>query len=95
MNRYFVYILTSNNKRALYIGVTNNIIRRLYEHKNGLVDGFSKKYNTHNLIYLEESGCIEDALQREKQLKRWSRKKKEDLINSINPDWNDLSVGEM
>lgn len=69
MNKYFVYILASNNNTTIYIGVTNNIERRIYEHKNNLIDGFSKKYNTHKLVYLEEINSIEDAIKREKQLK--------------------------
>lgn len=69
MNKYFVYILASKNNTTIYIGVTNNIERRIYEHKNNLIDGFSKKYNTHKLVYLEETNSIEDAIKREKQLK--------------------------
>ncbi len=92
MNKYFVYILASNNNTTIYIGVTNNIERRIYEHKNNLIDGFSKKYNTHKLVYLEETNSIEDAIKREKQLKGWKRNKKDLLINSINPNWQDLSL---
>ena len=92
MNKYFVYILASNNNTTIYIGVTNNIERRIYEHKNNLIDGFSKKYNTHKLVYLEETNSIETAIKREKQLKGWKRNKKDLLINSINPNWQDLSL---
>ncbi len=92
MNKYFVYILASNNNTTIYIGVTNNIERRIYEHKNNLIDGFSKKYNTHKLVYLEETNSIENAIKREKQLKGWKRNKKDLLINSINPNWQDLSL---
>ncbi len=92
MNKYFVYILASKNNTTIYIGVTNNIERRIYEHKNNLIDGFSKKYNTHKLVYLEETNSIEDAIKREKQLKGWKRNKKDLLINSINPNWQDLSL---
>ena len=90
MNKYFVYILASNNNTTIYIGVTNNIERRIYEHN--LIDGFSKKYNTHKLVYLEETNSIENAIKREKQLKGWKRNKKDLLINSINPNWQDLSL---
>ena len=76
----------------LYIGVTNNLERRLYEHKNELVNGFSKKYNTKNLIYYETTQNIKTAIEREKQLKSWSRSKKETLINKVNPQWIDLSA---
>ena len=92
MNKYFVYILASNNNTTIYIGVTNNIERRIYEHKNNSIDGFSKKYNTHKLVYLEETNSIENAIKREKQLKGWKRNKKDLLINSINPNWQDLSL---
>ena len=92
MNKYFVYILASNNNTPIYLGVTNNIERRIYEHKNNLIDGFSKKYNTHKLVYLEETNSIENAIKREKQLKGWKRNKKDLLINSINPNWQDLSL---
>ena len=92
MNKYFVYILASNNNTTIYIGVTNNIERRIYEHKNNLIDGFSKKYNTQKLVYLEETNSIENAIKREKQLKGWKRNKKDLLINSINPNWQDLSL---
>lgn len=92
MNKYFVYILASNNNTTIYIGVTNNIERRIYEHKNNLIDGFSKKYNTHKLVYLEETNSIEDAIKREKQLKGWKRNKKDLLINSINSNWQDLNL---
>lgn len=89
---YFVYILSNNYNTVLYIGVTNNLERRIYEHKNELVDGFSKRYKTHKLVYFEQTSNVEEAICREKQLKGWTRKKKEALINSINPQWQDLSL---
>ena len=89
---YYVYILTNSRKTVLYIGVTNNLERRLYEHKKGLIDGFSKKYNVNNLVYYESTQDVISAIGREKQLKAWSRSKKEALINSVNPLWNDLSA---
>ena len=87
----FVYMLSNWNDSVLYIGVTYNLPRRLYEHKNGLVDGFTKKYNTHKLVYYEAVSYMQSALTREKQLKKWSREKKNTLINQMNPTWRDLS----
>jgi len=75
---------------VLYIGVTSNLQKRIYEHKNSLIDGFSKKYNTTNLVYYEIFRNIRLAITREKQLKRWRRDKKVFLIEKMNPDWNDL-----
>jgi putative endonuclease len=92
MKTYFVYIIT-NNKKTLYIGVTNNLERRIYEHKNKLIDGFSKRYNLNKLVYFEECGNIESAIRREKQLKNWHREWKINLIESINPNWEDYSNG--
>ena len=88
---YYVYLLTNWNNKVLYTGVTNNLERRLYEHKNGLVDGFTKKYHVHKLIYFEYTDDVLAAIAREKQIKGWTRKKKNDLIESINPQWQDLS----
>ena len=89
--QYYVYILTNWNNKVLYIGVTNNLERRLYEHKMQLVDGFTKKYNVHKLVYYEYTSEVEAALAREKQLKGWTRKKKDSLIATMNPQWYDLS----
>lgn len=86
---YYVYIM-SNDSRTLYIGVTNDIVRRVYEHKQGSVEGFSKKYHCHKLVFLEETHDVYTAIAREKQLKNWRREKKEFLINQHNPNWNDL-----
>lgn len=91
MKNYYVYMMTNQNNTTLYIGVTNNIERRLTEHKNGLIDGFTKKYNLHKLVFLEECPSVTDAIAREKQLKGFSRNKKEALINETNPGWKDLS----
>ena len=88
---YYIYILTNSTNNVLYIGVTNDIKRRWYEHCNELVDGFTKKYHVHKLVYIEETNSIEDAIAREKQLTGWTRKKKNNLIESINPNWTDLS----
>ena len=91
MNTYYVYMMASNNNHALYIGVTNNLSRRVYEHKTGILAGFTEKYNVHKLVWCESCHDIKSAIAREKQLKRWSRSKKEMLINKMNPEWSDLS----
>ena len=88
---YYVYILSNWDNKVLYIGVTNNLERRLYEHKNKLVEGFTAKYNADKLVYFDVTTDVSAAISREKQLKKWSRKKKEFLINMMNPLWNDLS----
>lgn len=89
-NNYFVYILCNEAKTVLYVGVTNDLRRRLTEHKQGMVEGFTKKYNVDILVYAESHSDIKTAIAREKQIKRWSRKKKENLINTINPEWEEL-----
>jgi putative endonuclease len=86
----YVYLLTNKHNHVLYTGVTNDLIRRVYEHKSKLVAGFTKKYNVDRLVYYEVCGSIVVAIEREKQIKSWSRKKKHDLINALNPEWNDL-----
>jgi putative endonuclease len=90
-HNYFVYIVTNKNKTVLYIGVTNDLQRRTYEHENGLIPGFTKKYNCHYLIYYEHFQQIEDAINREKEIKKWRREKKENLINNSNRDWEILN----
>ena len=90
MKNYYVYILT-NKSKTLYIGVTNNLERRIFEHKNKLIDGFSKKYNLTRLVYFEVLNSIEDAIKREKQLKNWHRQWKINLIEEHNKGWKDLS----
>lgn len=90
-NNYYVYILASNKNGTLYIGVTNNLIRRVMEHKQSKIKGFTEKYNIKNLVYFEETTDINSALQREKQLKKWNRKWKINLIEKNNPYWKDLS----
>lgn len=91
MNQYFVYMLTNWNDKVMYIGVTNNLERRLYEHKNELIDGFTKTYHVHKLVYFEETSDVNAALEREKQMKRWRREKKNALVETMNPTWRDLS----
>ena len=88
---YYVYILTNWNNCVMYIGVTNNLERRLYEHRIGLNEGFSKKYRTHKLVYFEKTNDVSAAITREKQLKKWSRAKKAQLVTATNPDWKDLA----
>ena len=88
---YYVYILANWNNKVIYTGVTNNLERRLYEHKNKLVDGFTKRYNVNKLVYYDFSESIETAIQREKQIKGWTRNKKNAVIEQANPDWHDLS----
>ena len=87
----YVYILSNRKRTVLYIGVTNNLQRRLYEHKNEIVDGFTKRYHIHRLVYFEEFNYIDQAIAREKILKGWRRDRKDALITSFNPEWNDLS----
>lgn len=88
---YYVYIITNFTNTTLYIGITNNLARRIYEHKNKLVKGFSGKYNLNKLIYYEETNDIYSAITREKQLKNWHRDWKINLIKNKNPDFQDLS----
>ena len=86
----YVYLLANKHNNVLYTGVTNDLIRRVYEHQNKLVAGFTRKYNVDRLVYFEVCSSIIVAIEREKQIKGWSRKKKQDLINSLNPEWDDL-----
>lgn len=88
---FYVYIISNNFRNVLYIGVTRNLKRRLYEHKNKLIDGFSKKYNLNVLLFYETTEYALDAIAREKQLKKWNRDKKFALIKSVNPKLRDLS----
>ena len=89
--QYYVYILSNDHKNVIYTGVTNDLVRRMYEHKKHLDKGsFTSKYNVENLVYFEETTDVESALAREKQIKGWNRKRKEKLIEAKNPNWNDL-----
>jgi putative endonuclease len=90
MNNYYVYILASKKNGVLYTGVTNNLVKRVFEHKENLVEGFTKKYFVHKLVYFESTNSIESAIAREKQIKDWHRQWKIDLIEEKNPDWKDL-----
>ncbi|MFH1245183.1 MAG: GIY-YIG nuclease family protein [Candidatus Omnitrophota bacterium] len=89
----YVYILTNIHNKVLYTGVTSDLVKRVYEHKNKLVDGFTKKYNVHKLVHFEVFDDIMTAIGREKQIKGWLRKKKIVLIEGNNPEWKDLYEG--
>ncbi len=90
MKEYYVYIMASKRNGTLYIGVTNNLVRRVSEHKNHILKGFTSKYKFHHLVYYESTDDISRAIEREKQMKKWKRKWKLELIESVNPDWQDL-----
>jgi putative endonuclease len=90
MKQYYVYIL-ANEGKMLYTGVTNDLMRRIFEHKNHLIEGYTKKYKITRLVYYDQTNDIYEAITREKQIKGWLRKKKINLIESINPEWDDLS----
>ena len=88
---YYVYLLTNWNNKVLYIGVTSNLERRIYQHKNKLIKGFTEKYNVNKLVYYEQTPDINAALNREKEIKKWRREKKNRLVVNTNPLWRDLS----
>jgi len=90
MKTYYVYILANKRNGTLYIGVTNNLIRRVYQHKKDIVPGFSNKYGVHKLVYYEQVDDVRSAIEKEKQLKKWSRRWKLQLIESTNSYWRDL-----
>ncbi len=89
---YYVYLLTNWNNQVMYVGVTNDLERRIYEHRNKLVDGFTKKYNVEKLVYFETASDVLAAIEREKQIKKWRREKKNQLVIEMNPEWKDLSL---
>ncbi|MCL0083550.1 GIY-YIG nuclease family protein [Thermodesulfovibrionales bacterium] len=89
--RYYVCLLTNWNNKVIYIGVTNNLERRICEHKNKLVKGFTEKYNVNKLVYFEKTQEVIAAISREKEIKKWRREKKNQLVNRINPEWKELS----
>ena len=90
MKQYYVYILANDRNGTLYIGVTSDLIKRIYEHRSDLVDGFTQEHQVHQLVYYEITDDINSAIAREKQLKSWNRKWKIDLIEKTNPQWEDL-----
>ena len=92
METYYVYIMASKSG-TLYTGITNDLQKRVFQHKNKLVEGFTKKYNITRLVYYEDTTDVRTAIAREKQIKGWRRSKKIDLIKTLNPTWNDLSEG--
>ncbi len=89
--QYYIYILTNKTNNVFYIGITNDLSRRMFEHKNKIVEGFTKKYNLKKLVYYEVTNDVESAIRREKQLKNWRREWKLNLIKQFNPEWIDLS----
>ncbi len=90
MKQYFVYVLASRMNGTLYIGVTDDLVKRVYEHKHDLAEGFTKKYGVHSLVHYEITNDVNEAILREKKLKRWKREWKVSLIEKANPDWKDL-----
>ena len=90
MKTYYLYILASKKNGTLYTGVTNNLVKRVYEHKENLVPGFTRKYKVHRIVYYEQFSDIYSAIAREKRIKKWKRQWKINLIESTNPDWQDL-----
>jgi len=88
--QYYIYIMANEINTVTYTGVTDDLLRRIYEHKNKIIDGFTKRYNITKLVYFETHENIENAIMREKQIKSWSRRDKVKLIKSINKDWHDL-----
>jgi putative endonuclease len=87
---YFVYILASGRNGTFYVGITRDVARRTYEHKYDVVDGFTRKYGVHRLVYYEIHDDVHQALRREKSIKRWRRSMKMEMIERLNPEWNDL-----
>jgi putative endonuclease len=95
VSQYYVYILASRKNGTLYIGVTNDLLKRVYEHKNNLIEGFTKKYGVRNLVYYEQHNEVGKAITREKQIKKWKRNWKIELIEKTNPNWKDLFLDLM
>ncbi|MDP3880302.1 MAG: GIY-YIG nuclease family protein [Dehalococcoidales bacterium] len=90
MSSYYIYILASKRNGTLYVGSTSDLVRRIYEHNNNYVEGFTKKYGIHNLVYFEECDDRDAAVLRERQIKEWKRRWKLEMIEKVNPEWNDL-----
>jgi putative endonuclease len=90
MKQYYVYILASKRNGTLYIGVTNDLVRRVWQHKNDITECFTKEYTVHDLVYYEDTTDVTSAIAREKQLKKWNREWKIELIERMNPEWKDL-----
>lgn len=92
---YFVYILTSHNGHAMYVGITNDLIRRVAEHKSDAAEGFTKRYKVHKLVYYEPFDDPRTAIEREKQIKKWSREKKNRLVEGANPEWEEIGLSDV
>jgi len=92
MKTYYVYILANKRNETLYIGITNDLAKRISEHKSGMIEGFTKKYSIDKLVYYESTTDVSETIAKEKRLKKWKRQWKIDLIENSNPDWRDLSV---
>ncbi|HET7712168.1 MAG TPA: GIY-YIG nuclease family protein [Thermoanaerobaculia bacterium] len=92
MHEYWVYIVSNRWRNVLYVGMTNSLERRIWEHRKGSCEGFTRRYNVTDLLYFERYTSVQDAIAREKQIKAWSRRKKESLIEGLNPVWSDLAV---
>lgn len=90
-HRYYVYLLTNWNNKVMYVGITNDLVRRVREHKTKAVKGFTEKYNVHKLVYFEETSEVNAAIAREKEIKKWRREKKNALVIHANPEWRDLA----
>lgn len=92
-HQYYVYLLTNSNNKVMYIGMTNDLRRRVYQHKKKVIPGFTRKYNVHRLVYYEHTNDVRAAIAREKEIKKWRREKKNNLVIAVNPEWKDLSEG--
>jgi putative endonuclease len=92
-HRYYVYLLTNKNDKVMYVGATNQLERRMYEHKTKMIPGFTEKYNVNKLVYFEETHDVRAAIAREREIKKWRREKKNNLVIAVNPEWKDLSDG--
>ena len=90
---FYVYIAVKQHNNVMYVGVTNNLVRRMYQHREGKIEGFTKRYNINKLVYFEQTRDVLSAITREKEIKKWRREKKDRLVDSINPGWIDLSRG--
>ena len=90
---YYVYLLTNKNDKVMYVGVTNHLERRVHEHKTKRIPGFTEKYNVNKLVYFEETNDVIAAIEREKEIKKWRREKKNNMVVAVNPEWKDLSDG--
>ena len=90
MNIYYIYIMANKYRNVLYIGMTNDLKRRVYEHKNDIIDGYTKQYRCKKLVWYEQTNNVQSAILKEKRMKKWKREFKEYVINEMNPEWNDL-----